>query len=320
MSAKPVRLAVVGTGGAATLVADAAKDVPGITMCATAASTFESAQRFATTGGAVAYDGIDALLAEESIEAVYLATPNGLHHEQTVAALDAGKHVLVEKPMSLHPSEALETVARATSVHKVVGVGFHLRHSDVFKELKLHLDAGQIGEPQLVRAAWGMALGRLSPWKEDPARAGAGSLMGLGVHILDLVLWLIGYPAEVVASASDSRPERVDRTYLALLRVGECLVEVAVSRSHALTGSFSVYGTEGERHAEGALTTTAAGVLKDAQGEQLLTADRNPYVAQLEAFAHAIRASEPFHADAQDGARCVALTTALLADSSSRKQ
>ena len=142
--------------------------------------TAESARRFAAPLGVAAYDTMDALLADTAIEAVYLATPNSLHHAQTTAALRAGKHVLVEKPMALHAAEAEQTNALAAELGLVVGVGFHLRHSAVFRELKHQLESDAIGPPRLVRAAWGMSLGssragRTTPPVLEPGRSWASA-------------------------------------------------------------------------------------------------------------------------------------------------
>jgi hypothetical protein len=86
---------------------------------------------------------------------------------------------------------------------------------------------------------------------------------------------------------------------------------MTVSRDYLLRGTLSAYGSAGERHAQGALTTTSEGSLLDEQGNVLLQARRNPFAVQLDAFADAIRGHGPFHADAADGASCVALTEAL---------
>lgn len=316
MSAAPLQLGIVGAGGAASLIAGALPDAPRVQLRACAAGTADSARRFAAPLGVPAYDTMDALLADEGIEAVYLATPNSLHHEQTHAALRAGKHVLVEKPMALLAAEAEQTMALAAELGRVVGVGFHLRHSDVFRELKDQLEGDAIGEPRLVRAAWGMPLGKLQGWKDDPARAGAGSLMGLGVHVLDLLLWLMDGDVEPVAAVSDRRGDQLDRTFLAFMAAGDCLIELAVSRDHPIGGSLSVYGTRGVRHAENALTTRAEGGLHDGAGATFVTNVQNPYATQLNAFADAVRGDGEFHADASDGARSVALTEALLSAAS----
>jgi predicted dehydrogenase len=200
MTTTPLGLGIVGTGGAGSLVGDAVSEASRVELRACTARTSESAHKFATRRGAAVHESLDGLLADKAVEAVYIATPNSLHHEQTEAALKAGKHVLVEKPMALRSIDAQQTVALAAQLERIVGVGFHLRHSDIFRELKRQLDSGEIGTVSLIRAEWGMPLGVLQEWKNDPVRAGAGALMGLGVHILDLMLWLTGGPVQATTS------------------------------------------------------------------------------------------------------------------------
>src|SRR5581483_5075509 len=107
--------------------------------------------------------------------------------------------------------------------------------------------------------------------------------------------------------------ERLDRNYAVALEIGDCLVEVAVSRSFALGASLDLYGAEGQLHADGAVTVRVEGTLRDGDGAVLAEARRNPYAAELEAFVAAVRGERPFHASARDGVRCVELTEAVLA-------
>ncbi len=315
---RPLRLGIVGAGGAAALVGEASREADGIELRACAASTPQSAERFAREHAVPrAYASFEQLLADDDVEAVHVATPNALHHAHALAAIAAGKHVLVEKPMTLGSSEANELAAASDRRALVLGVGFHLRHSEVFRELERLLHGGAVGEPRFVRAGWGMPLPELSGWKQNRALAGAGALMGLGVHVLDLVLWLLEGARGAVAAVSDARGAELDRNYAVVLELGRCIVALSVSRSFALGASIAIFGSEGVLIAEDALTVRAEGVLRDGQGKVLANAARNPYAAELEAFAAAARGGPPFHADARDGVRCVELTEAVLAGTAS---
>jgi predicted dehydrogenase len=221
--------------------------------------------------------------------------------------------VLVEKPMALGRREAQELAAAAAGSALVLGVGFHLRHSDVFRELKRLILAGAVGDPRFVRAAWGMPLPELSGWKQDRAQAGAGALMGLAVHLLDLVLWLVDAPVGAVTAMSDAHEERLDRNYVIAFEIGGCMVEISVSRSFALGASLVLFGTDGALWAEDAVTVRAEGTLRDGGGAVLVKAASNPYAVELRTFADAASGGPRFHADASDGLRCVELTDAVLA-------
>jgi 1,5-anhydro-D-fructose reductase (1,5-anhydro-D-mannitol-forming) len=143
------------------------------------------------------HDTLAALLADPAVDAVVIATPNSLHAAQAIAALRAGKHVLVEKPMATDVGEARAMVAAARTAGRRLGIGFHFRHHGLLAEARRQIAAGAIGTVMQVTAQFNLTSSpppRLtiahSPWKRDPAQmGGAGALMGMGVHLIDLVRW-----------------------------------------------------------------------------------------------------------------------------------
>jgi 1,5-anhydro-D-fructose reductase (1,5-anhydro-D-mannitol-forming) len=311
-----LRLGIVGVGGLGALMARAARAALGVEPVACAASQIANAERFAAAHGIPrAHRDLEALVADDGVDAVCLGTPNGLHASQTLVALAAGKHVLVEKPMALSVADAVAMRERAEALGLVLGVGFHLRHHDVLRELKGRIDAGDVGRPILVRASWGMAIAdTLPPWKSDPRMAGGGAWMGLGVHVLDLLRWLLGREPSRVVAASDARGEALDRTFLAAIELGDCLADVQVSRRVGLhPNGLMIQGEEGELRALDALAMGGEGVLVGGDGWPLMHGRNDPYRVQLEAFAAAVRGEQAFHADGADGVRSVELTQAIIA-------
>ena len=157
-------------------------------------------------GAAEGYDDYDAMLNDPAVDAVYIATPNSLHLEQTLRALGAGVHVLVDKPMALTVAEA-ETMVEGAKTHGLkLGVGFHLRHHPVHIALKRLIEAGEAGEIIFAEAQhcsnWTGS--PRYPWHMDPAMAGAGSMMGRGVHCIDLLRWLVGQEIAEVTALADT--------------------------------------------------------------------------------------------------------------------
>jgi 1,5-anhydro-D-fructose reductase (1,5-anhydro-D-mannitol-forming) len=276
----------------------------------------ESAARFARAHGIDrTYESFDAMLLDDALDAVYIATPNGLHPAQTLAALDAGKHVLVEKPVALTEADARAMAERADRAGLVLGAGFHLRHHHPIRELKERLDAGAIGEPTLIRASWGMnTSGALVPWKNDRKIAGGGAIMGLGVHVLDLCCWLLGDEPRTVTALSDATDRELDQLHLIGLSFDRgCLADIQVTRRFELhPNGITVHGPEGSLTALNALTIDAVGSLVGPGGETLLSTTQSPYVPELEAFAAAVRGEASFHADGWDGVLSVRLTEAVL--------
>lgn len=141
------------------------------------------------------------LLAMPEIDAVSVCTPNYLHHEPTLLAFKAGKHVLCEKPIAMNSKEAKEMVAAGRKAGKKFQVGYNSRFAPSNQLLKTYIDAGELGDIYYARAqalrrrgipGWGVFI--------DKAKQGGGPLIDIGVHILDLTLWLMGHPKPVAAS------------------------------------------------------------------------------------------------------------------------
>lgn len=145
------------------------------------------------------------LLAQPDIDGVSIAVPNHLHAPMTIAALEAGKHVLVEKPLatSVAEGEAMAEVAARTG--RVLMVVFNYRFRSDSQTLKRHVEAGNLGDIYFVRAGWlrhqGIP-GGAEGWFTDEARSGGGCLIDLGVHMLDLALWFMGNPRVLSVSAA----------------------------------------------------------------------------------------------------------------------
>jgi len=140
------------------------------------------------------------LLALPEIEAVYIATPNGYHKEQAIAAARAGKHVLVEKPMALSERDAEEMLAacRAAGVQLMVAymMRFHAHH----QRLKAMIEAGELGQITFGRAqltCWYPPIP--GAWRQDPHLGGGGAFIDMGTHCLDLLEMLIGRVKRVCA-------------------------------------------------------------------------------------------------------------------------
>ncbi len=141
------------------------------------------------------------LLAMPEIDAVSVATPNLFHKQPTIDALNAGKHVLCEKPMAMNASECKEMIAAEKKSGKLLQIALQWRFSGAAKFMKSYIDSGKMGEIYYARA---MALRRrgVPGWGVfiDKEKQGGGPLIDIGVHILDFTLYLMGYPKPISAS------------------------------------------------------------------------------------------------------------------------
>jgi xylose dehydrogenase (NAD/NADP) len=198
----------------------------------------------AAKGLARAYGSYEELLADPDIQFIYNPLPNDLHTEWTIKALQAGKHVLCEKPfaLSLPDVDAMFAAARATG--RVVAEAFMYRHHPKILKLKELVDDGSIGEPILLRASHSFRLDREHDIRWDPARGG-GSLWDVGCYPVSLALYLFGAPQRVQAWQKRA-VSGVDGTLAAsLYHGGERLSQIDCSFQVPFRSQAEVVGTEG---------------------------------------------------------------------------
>lgn len=154
---------------------------------------------------------IDDLLSIDELDAVDICLPSHLHREAVLRCLEAGKHVLCEKPLALTAEEILEIIEAQERVGKVVLVGMNHRYREDSIRLKRLTEEGVLGEPFYVRATWLKRRDGIRPdsWHFRAETSGGGVMMDLGIHLLDLALWLCDYPEPecVAASFYRHRPE-----------------------------------------------------------------------------------------------------------------
>ncbi len=150
------------------------------------------------------YTSYEELLAQDDIDAVSIALPNFLHGPAAIAALKAGKHVLIEKPLAITVEEGERIVATARRTGRKLMVCFNYRFRGDSQALKERIDAGELGEVYFARAGWLRQAGipSLGSWFTSKEHAGGGALIDLGVHVLDLALWLMGFPEPVAVSGA----------------------------------------------------------------------------------------------------------------------
>lgn len=151
----------------------------------------EQAARLAP--GAAVLPGISALLAQE-LDGVVIATPSALHAEQTMAALAAGLAVFCQKPLGRTAAETRRVVAAARTAHRLLGVDLSYRFVRGMQTIRALLQAGEIGQVYAVELVFHNAYGPDKAWFYDPVQSGGGCVIDLGLHLVDLALWTLGFP------------------------------------------------------------------------------------------------------------------------------
>ncbi|MFS8100019.1 Gfo/Idh/MocA family oxidoreductase [Lentzea alba] len=191
---------VIATGGIAqTVTADMLK-VPDVEVVAVSSRDLARAQAFADRFGIKrAYGDYRELLRDENVEIVYVATPHAQHHEVTLAALDAGKHVLCEKPIALSSAQAEEMIVKASVEKRFLMEAMWTRFNPLIRKVAQAVADGEIGEVRMIRADFGFQ----HPFHESDRlwakEAGGGSVLDLGVYPIALAHQLLGTPTHIAA-------------------------------------------------------------------------------------------------------------------------
>jgi D-xylose 1-dehydrogenase (NADP+, D-xylono-1,5-lactone-forming) len=177
-----------------------------------------SAQAFADAHGIPrAHGSYEALLADPDVEAVYLPLPNSMHVAWTLRALEAGKHVLCEKPMDRRPDQVARAFDLAQARGLVLSEAFMWRHHPQTARLRSLLDDGAIGDVHLVRASFSFMLAGDVDVRLDPALDG-GALMDVGCYAVSGVRLVAGGEPRSVAAEAVTGPSEVDMRLAGLLR------------------------------------------------------------------------------------------------------
>jgi D-xylose 1-dehydrogenase (NADP+, D-xylono-1,5-lactone-forming) len=201
-----VRVALLSTAAINDALLGGARESELVEVIGVASRERRRAEAYARERGLErAYGGYEELLGDPDVDVVYVALPNALHVEWAIRALDAGKHVLSEKPLSRHPAEVERAFDAAERAGRILMEGFMYRHHPQTRRLHRLVSEGAIGELRLVRSHFSFTLDRPNDVRWDPD-LGGGSLLDLGCYCVNASRLLAGEPeavhAERTASAS----------------------------------------------------------------------------------------------------------------------
>ena len=189
-----LRVAIIGTGFGA-VHARAYNKHPRVELVAVAGRDAKKTKAFAKEHGiAAAYSDWREMLATERLDAISIVTPNALHEEMSIAALQAGCHVLCEKPLAPTAKAAKRIIRAAKSARKQLAVNFPFRFDPCLCEVKRLIDSGALGRIYYLKSRWLRPRGLPTGWFSEAAQSGGGALLDIGVHRLDVLMWLLGRP------------------------------------------------------------------------------------------------------------------------------
>jgi scyllo-inositol 2-dehydrogenase (NADP+) len=264
-----------------------------------------------------------AVLEADDIDMVVVATPNETHFPAAQAALDAGKHVVVDKPFTLDVGQATALIAQAQERNRLLSVFHNRRWDGDYLTVRRLVTDGRLGEISLFEARWDRFRPAINRgWREVPAQ-GAGLLNDLGPHLVDQALQLFGLPEAVSGDVTAQRPgAAVDDYFELVLHYGRMRAILSASTLvaaprprfalHGSKGSFVKFGLDPQEAALKAGIMPGAsgfgkddpsryGTLTDAEGRsQAVATEEGRYTAFYEAIADAILLGQPVPVDPAD--------------------
>ncbi|WP_375258047.1 Gfo/Idh/MocA family protein [Citreimonas sp.] len=270
-------------------------------------------------GIARSFDDLGTLLAEADCDAVYISTTNEKHHEQALAAIAAGKHVLCEKPLAMSVADAVRMVRAAKEAGVVFATNHHLRNAGAHLAIRDLVASGRLGRILSVRVSHAVNLPQaLRGWRITDAAAGGGVIPDITVHDADTVRFHLDEdPVEVVAQMTASGlGQGVEDSVMSVWRMPSgVMVSTHESFTHPFAGTgIEIHGTEGAVVAREVMAQTPQGsvTLVDADGRYDVPFETHDlYERSMRLFEAAVRGEGRPSADGWDGVKSLAVALAV---------
>ncbi len=314
-----IKFAILGCGTIGDVHARAINAADGAELVAVCDADKARAERYAEKYGVKAYTDYAELLKNPNIDAISICTPSGMHAEQSISALKAGKHVLVEKPMALTASDAKAVCDVALKSDKKLSVIFQLRYAEDISYLKEFISNGGLGTLtfcDLYMKYWrDPSYYGASAWRGTFAMDGGGALMNQGIHGVDIMHYLCGAPKLLGAKAKTLVHNiETEDTAAALVEYPSGalgVIEASTSSNPGLERRIEINGSRGyavvidtqieKLYVDGKFlidkeVTAAAGTASDPT-----KMSHEKHLLQINNFVGVIRGDEPLVSDANAG-------------------
>ena len=294
---------------------------PDSVVVAVASASPERARSFAADLGiARAYGAAADLLADEEVDAVYISTTNEQHEPIAIAAAQAGKHVLSEKPLALSLAGARRMVEACRAAGVVMGTNHHLRNAATHRAMRDLVQSGAIGQPLAARVFHAVYLPpHLQGWRIERPEAGGGVILDITVHDADTLRFVLGDEvAEVTAMmASQGMGQAgLEDAVMGVMRFGNGVLAQfhdAFTARHAYTG-FEVHGSDGSLYGRDVMTQRPVGTVtlrRNGAEEDVPVAHENLYERSVRLFNQAVHGQGAPAASGEDGVRSLAIALAV---------
>ena len=323
---KKLRWGVIGAGG----IADR-RTIPGMMLCdnaelvAVMEINMELAEKCrAKWGCRKAYDNEAALLADPEIDAVYIASPVVLHARQAMAAADAGKHILIEKPLAMTSEEGQKVVDYCKSKGVKIAAGLMMRFGSYVQAMKKAIADGKIGKPVSGYSQFTCRYPDMpGNWRQSKKNGGGGAMMDMGVHCIDLMQYVLGTKVKQVAAFHDTLTfhYEVEDSSMVMLRMEngcQCVVQSNFNiPDDAAKWRLEFFGDQGRLMGDTVIGQVDGGSLdalflgeqgsydaqqdkKDVRGEAIEVEFGNMYAREIASFSNSILTGAPVEVPAEE--------------------
>ncbi len=140
-------------------------------------------------------------LLDQDVDGIVIATPTALHAEQSIRVLERGKAVFCQKPLGRNRGEVRAVIEAARSANRLLAVDLSYRFTEAMRQIRRLVQAGELGDVYAAELTFHNAYGPDKPWFYEPALSGGGCVIDLGVHLIDLALWVLDFPSVARASS-----------------------------------------------------------------------------------------------------------------------
>jgi len=336
--ARPLGVGVIGVGGIARTHFPGWKQSPHAEMVAFSDVNPVALERAgAVEGIEQLYARPEDLIHDPDVDIVDICTPNMFHAPLAIAALDAGKHVLCEKPLAPTPAEVRQMIEARDRSGKLLMTAQHFRFTGSAKAMKAEIDTGVLGEVYHARSWMLRRFGApTGPGFVLRKNSGGGPCIDIGVHILDLTLWMMGHPRPVAVTGvtqdklrrlpgafsnwggpipSEWDVEEFAAAFVRLESGATLILEVSWLLNHDTQGEdmqMWLYGTAGGAHWPKNQILTTSNTTRQHYNTQLMDAEGGePHAKECVAFAEAVASGAPSPVPAEQSLDVITILDAL---------
>jgi predicted dehydrogenase len=276
------------------------------------------------------YNDHNELLAKSDVDSVIIATPTNTHKEVAIAALKAGKNILVEKPLARTYSETKQIFDASKKYKKNVMVGMNLRYRPDSMLLKSFLSSGEIGDPFYIKCGWLRRQSSSQKWFTKKEESGGGVIIDLSILLLDLSLWLLDFPViDTVSTQSFYQyTKNVEDTSVSFLRCKNSGV-INIESSWSLSQDkdsfyFNIFGSKGSAslnpfHVYKRINEQTLD-LTPSHSESSLSLFRKSYSNELKSFIGGINGLNPVFSSADEALQRMKIIEAMYKSASTKKE